>query len=84
MGDEFKHHLVGWDTVCSRIANDRLGVRQLVPFNQALLDKWLWRFGLEETHLQRQVLAAKYGVDWGGWCTKRVQGTHGYSLGRAL
>lgn len=27
MGDNFKHHLVGWDTVCSPIANGGLGVK---------------------------------------------------------
>ena len=26
----------------------------------------MWRFGIEETHLWRQVLVAKYGVERGG------------------
>ena len=69
MGEKHKHHLVAW-----------LGFRQLIPFNRALLGKWLWRFGIEETHLWRQVLVAKYGVDNGGWITKRPRGPHGCSV----
>lgn len=41
MGDEFKHHLVGWDKVCTPIVNGGLGMRKLIFFNQALLRKWL-------------------------------------------
>ena len=57
-----------------------LGFRQLIPFNRALLGKWLWRFGIEETHLWRQVLVAKYGVDNGGWITNRPRVSHGCSV----
>ena len=44
MGDEFKHHLVGWDMVLTPIANGGLGFRKLVTFNQALLGKWFMLF----------------------------------------
>ena len=66
MGEEHKFHLVAWDRVCSPIPQGGLGVRQLTPFNLALLGKWLWRFGVEESHLWRRVVVAKYGVDRGG------------------
>ena len=46
-----KLHLVSWERVCSPIQQGSLGVRHLIPFNRALLGKWLWRFGLEESHL---------------------------------
>uniref|UniRef100_A0A2N9J584 UBC core domain-containing protein n=1 Tax=Fagus sylvatica TaxID=28930 RepID=A0A2N9J584_FAGSY len=57
-----------------------LGVRPLIPFNRALLGKWLWRFGMEEHHLWRRVLVAKYGVERGGWITNIPRGSHGCSL----
>ena len=49
-------------------------------FNQALLGKWLWRFGNEVTHLWHHVIATKYGKTRGGWCTRVVRGTHGCGM----
>ena len=43
-----------------------LGVRKLTTFSKALLGKWLWRFGIEETRLWRRVVALKFGEEWGG------------------
>ena len=80
MGEVHKHHLVGWDKVCSPLQFGGLGVRPLIPFNRALLGKWLWCFGREEHHLWRRVLVAKYGVERGGWITNIPQGSHGCSL----
>ncbi len=45
----FKFHLVSWHKISSPIQQGGLGIRQLVPFNQALLGKWLWRFASERT-----------------------------------
>jgi hypothetical protein len=64
MGDVVKYHLVSWDQVCSPITYGGLGVKNLILFNKALLGKWLWHFGSEESHLWRRVIAAKYG--WNG------------------
>ncbi len=38
-----------------------MGVRQTIPFNQALLGKWMWRFANERSALWRQVIVNKYG-----------------------
>ncbi|KAL4599735.1 hypothetical protein ACB092_11G147700 [Castanea dentata] len=59
----FKYPLVAWDKVCLPVEMGRLGLRKVVSFNQALLGKWLWRYGHEDTHLWRRVISSKYGED---------------------
>ena len=66
---------MGWNT-----AQGGLGVRKVEVINRALLGKWMWRFEGKETHLWRRVIVAKYGLDWGGWISKKTKGTHGCSL----
>jgi hypothetical protein len=83
-GEDSKHSLVKWDIVCSPIARGRLGIRQLVPFNRALLGKWLWRFGVEENCLWRRVVASRHGVVNGGWCTCQVRGSDGCGLWKGI
>ena len=61
-----KTHLVGWDKVRSPMENGKLGIRKLTTFNTALLGKWLWRFGVEETRVWKRVVASKFGEEWGG------------------
>ena len=61
-----------------------LGIQKLTTFNQSLLGKWLWRFGLEENKLWRQVVTVKYGEEWGGWLSKPVLGTHGCEFWRSI
>uniref|UniRef100_A0A7N2N6C5 non-specific serine/threonine protein kinase n=1 Tax=Quercus lobata TaxID=97700 RepID=A0A7N2N6C5_QUELO len=64
---------------------DLIGLKEnLSTFNQALLGKWLWRFGEEDTHIWRLVVALKYGEDWGGWSTKHIRSTHGCGLWRSI
>uniref|UniRef100_A0A2N9JBN0 Reverse transcriptase zinc-binding domain-containing protein n=1 Tax=Fagus sylvatica TaxID=28930 RepID=A0A2N9JBN0_FAGSY len=84
MGNDFKHHLVGWDKVCVPKAIGGLGVQSLVLLNKALLGKWLWRFGLEENNLWRQVIVAKFGVELGGWRTNPIRGAHGCGLWKGI
>ena len=57
-----------------------MGIRKIGLFNQALLGKWLWRFGKEATYLWHQVIATKYGEGSGGWCTRVARETHGCGL----
>ena len=56
----FKYPLVAWEKVCLPHELGGLGIRNLAFFNQALLGKWLWRYGHEITHLWRRVIAMKY------------------------
>ena len=65
-GDDPKIHLVKWATICAAISSGGLWIRKIRLFNEALLGKWLWRFGIEEDALWRQVIEMKYGCVWGG------------------
>lgn len=53
----FKYPLVVWDKVCSPIEVGGLGIRKIGNFYQALLGKWLWRFGHEVHHTWSRVIA---------------------------
>ena len=79
-----KFHLVKWAHVCSPLQFGGLGIRNLRTFNQALLGKWLWRYGRETTRLWRWVIETKYGNDWEGWRTKEVSNPYGVSLWRTI
>jgi hypothetical protein len=46
-------HLVRWDHICTPYSNGGLNIRNLRRFNEALLGKWLWRFGVEREALWR-------------------------------
>jgi hypothetical protein len=57
-----------------------LAVRNLKLFNEALLGKWLWRYGLEREALWRRVVDGKYSSLESGWSTAVPHGPHGVSL----
>ena len=76
----FKYSLVAWEKVSLPRELGGLGIRKLVPFNQALLGKWLWRYGHETSHLWQRVIAMKYGERKGGWCTRACSRAHGCVL----
>jgi hypothetical protein len=80
MGDEFKYHLVNWQSICLPIPEGGLGIRHLVPFNKALLGKWHWRFAKEKNAFWREVIVSKYGSGRGDWSSKEARGGHGVSL----
>jgi hypothetical protein len=80
IGEEFKYHLVKWDKVCSPISKEGLGIRNLKTFNQALLSKWLWRYGSERDAWWRVVVDSKYGSIRGGWCSRKPSGAFGVGV----
>uniref|UniRef100_A0A2N9GZQ1 Reverse transcriptase domain-containing protein n=1 Tax=Fagus sylvatica TaxID=28930 RepID=A0A2N9GZQ1_FAGSY len=82
--ETFKHCLVKWDTMCSPISKGGLGIRKLVPFNRALLGKWLWRFGVEDNRLWKRVLAARHGTVCGNWSTGWSRDSHGCGLWKGI
>lgn len=42
--EEFKFNLVSWSKICTPIFSGGLEVRNLLLFNRALMEKWLWRY----------------------------------------
>ena len=70
--------------MCLPVEMGGLGIRSVVPFNQALLGKWLWRYGHEVSHLWRQVISAKYGEGQEGWRTNVCRRSHGCGLWRSI
>uniref|UniRef100_A0A2N9EHP5 Reverse transcriptase domain-containing protein n=1 Tax=Fagus sylvatica TaxID=28930 RepID=A0A2N9EHP5_FAGSY len=78
--EEGKFHLVKWEQVCSPYSNGGLAIRNIRQFNEALLGKWLWRFGVEKEALWRQVIVEKYGSMEGGWMSKVPIGPYGVGL----
>ncbi|XP_009599850.2 uncharacterized protein [Nicotiana tomentosiformis] len=76
-----KFHLVNWQTVTSPKKWGGLGVKDLRVFNRALLGKWLWRFGVEEHALWREVIAEKYDSTGGVGGPRQSQHRSGVACG---
>ncbi|KAG7990850.1 hypothetical protein I3843_02G045100 [Carya illinoinensis] len=84
LGDEFKFHLINWDTVCRPISLGGLGIKNLRIFNRALLGKWFWRYNMEPEALWKVVVHSKYGNLWGGWCTREGNGSYGVGMWKQI
>ena len=69
--------------MCLPVEMGGFGIRSVVSFNQALLGKWLWRFGHEVSHLWLQVISTKYSEVKGGGVLK-CAGLMGVAYGEAL
>ena len=84
LGDQPKFHLVNWAKICEPIPSGGLGIKNMQSFNQSLLGKWLWRYGMDRESLWRQVVEAKYGSMWGGWCTKANWDAYGLGFWKGI
>ena len=58
--DEFKYPFA-WKKGCLLVEASGLGIRRIGLFNQALLGKWLWYFGIEVNFLWHQVIGKLEG-----------------------
>ncbi|XP_077231884.1 uncharacterized protein LOC143864904 [Tasmannia lanceolata] len=59
--------LVSWEDVCKPVLGGGLGIRKIKQVNAALMGKWLWRYGEEQSQLWAKVIRGKYGSDVGNW-----------------
>ena len=75
----FKYHPVGRSKVCSPFL-EGLGICNLRLSNQALLGKWLWLYVNESDAWWKAIVDAKYGCNWGGWCSVDPSGSYGVGL----
>ena len=80
LGEEYKYNLVSWSKVCSPISEGGLGIRNLRLANQALLGKWLWHYATERGAWWKAVVEAKYGCNWGRWCSMDPPRSYGVGL----
>uniref|UniRef100_A0A2N9HE33 Uncharacterized protein n=1 Tax=Fagus sylvatica TaxID=28930 RepID=A0A2N9HE33_FAGSY len=80
IGDGKRFHLINWHQVCQPLKFGGLGFRNIRIFNQALLGKWLWRYGTETDAFWRSIIFSKYGDPQGGWITREAHGPYGVSL----
>ena len=77
-----KPHLVNWKIVYAGKEEGDLGIKNLSTMNRALLEKWTWRFAVEENSLWKTVIKLKYGIEAGGWFTNASGGSYGLGCGK--
>ena len=59
-----KNAWIGWENICKPKEDGGLGIKSIDIFNNALLEKWLWRLRSPEHGLWKVALESKYG-SWG-------------------
>nr|XP_023874649.1 uncharacterized protein LOC111987174 [Quercus suber] len=69
-----------WNPILEKMERRLAEWKRLYLSKEALLGKWLWRFGIEKDAFWRQVIEVKYGCVWRGWCTRSVNGPYGVGL----
>lgn len=79
MDEKHHFHLVDWKSICRPVRYGVLGVSLFKDHNQALLAKWLWRFGVERESLWQKVVVARFGFKSVREC-KEVRVRHGCGI----
>ena len=64
--------MVSWDLVCRPKEVCGLGVENISLRNQALLEKWLWRYPKESSTLWHKVILSIYETHPNGWDTNNI------------
>lgn len=82
--DKKRLHWRSWKKVCIPKIEGGLGIRNLKITNEALLTKWLWRYGEEKTSLWRKVILEKFGGVEMAWLPKDSKRTYGWGLWRGI
>ena len=76
--------MINWKSVCQSKEKGGLGSRNLSIFNKALLEKWSWRFTVEDSSMWKSVVNMKYGTMKRGWFPPLPKGYHGVSLWKEI
>ncbi|XP_026438254.1 uncharacterized protein LOC113336795 [Papaver somniferum] len=77
-------HWRSWKKVSVPKSEGGLGIRNLKVTNDALLTKWLWRYGEEKMSLWRKIIFEKFGGIEEVWLPKDSKRTYGWGLWRGI
>lgn len=77
-------HWRSWKKICVPKSEGGLGIRNLKTMNDALLTKWLWRYGEEKSSLWRKIIYEKFGGVEEVWLPKDSKRTCGWGLWRGI
>uniref|UniRef100_A0A2N9GI04 Bulb-type lectin domain-containing protein n=1 Tax=Fagus sylvatica TaxID=28930 RepID=A0A2N9GI04_FAGSY len=62
-----------WDLILEKMERRLAGWKQLYLSKGG---KWLWHYGTDREALWREIVEAKYGGMWGGWCSDIGRGSY--------
>lgn len=77
------YNLVKRDALTLNMKQEGLGIKELNLHNNCLLQKWLWKFGIEDMTLWKRLIIEKYGF-LKQWTIEEVKGTFGCSVWKTI
>ncbi|KAE8665942.1 hypothetical protein F3Y22_tig00112523pilonHSYRG00172 [Hibiscus syriacus] len=66
-------HWIKWDTICKPKSHGGLDFFDVNIRNRSLLNKWIWRYSVENDSLWRKIVVAKYNYDHDAILPKTVK-----------